>query len=90
MINKYCLEQISQFPCSLDIGCSISIFPDILGNGNILPITWYNPTTNSPIRLTGNIPRVIRIGQNYYTWTFFTADIDYIILGADFIGSHFL
>lgn len=90
MINNYCFDKNSELQCSLATGSSISIFPNILGNNDTLPISWYNSETNSIVNLTGIVTRTLHIGSTYYTWTFFTADINYIILGADFIGAHFL
>lgn len=87
---NYCFDKNSELQCSLDTNCSISIFPNIHGNSSTLPISCYNSNTNSTIKLTGRITKVLHIGSKYYTWTFFTADINYIILGRDFIGTHFL
>lgn len=88
MIN-YCVDENSHFPCTLDTASSVSVFPNIYGLSHNSPVSLYNSTTNSSIRILGTIIRQIKIGPNSYTWTFLTANIHQIILGSDFIEKFF-
>lgn len=88
-MNNYCTDEITNIPCIYDIGSSISIFPNIYETGNKnSPVSWYNTTTNTSIKLLGTIYRDIKIGSKYYSWNFYIADIDQILLGSDFIAKH--
>lgn len=84
---SHCVDAISNIPYTFDTGSSVSVFPSSISysNNNNTPVTLYNPTHNSFIPILGHIETAIQIGTNCYTWTFFTADINKIILGRDFI-----
>lgn len=79
-------DHISNIPYTLDPASSVSLFPNTFGiNNNSSRVQLYNSVSNSIIPLRGTIERTIQLGSNYYTWTFFIADINNIVLGADFI-----
>jgi hypothetical protein len=40
-------------------------------------------TSDYPLPILKTINREINIGSNIYSWTFFIADIDHILLGSD-------
>lgn len=75
-MNSHFVDEISKLPCLIDTGSSVSIFPDF--NNHFYPISWYNSTTST-------INKTIKIGSNYYSWTFRVANINQIILGSDFL-----
>lgn len=83
---SYCVDEITNLSCILDPGSSVSIFPNIYQLSNNSPVSLYNSANHLKIPILGNINRDIKIGTNYYSWTFFIADIHYIILGQDFIS----
>lgn len=89
-MNNYCVDEITNISCTLDTGCSVSIFPNIYKFETNSPVSWLNPNTNTSLRILGTINRTIKIGTKYYTGNFFVADINNIILGRDFIGKFFL
>lgn len=83
------IDEISQFLIHVQTDSSVSMFPNVTGNSDELPLTWYNHESQTFHRLNGFIRKTIQIDSNSFTWDFFTSDINYIILGRDFI-SHFL
>lgn len=72
--------------CIIDTGSPFSLFPQFNINGEYTSVSFYNGTRILP--LYELIEKTIGIGQNNYTWQFHTANIDHIILGADFIAAH--
>lgn len=86
-MDFFCVDSLTNLPCTLDTSTSISIFPNIHNVPSNLPVPWLHTTDNESMRILGTIYRTIKIGSNTYSWTFFTANIDHIILGTDFISS---
>lgn len=75
------IEPFSNYQYIVDTACSISLFPF----KNNYESTRSN-ITNSFISTFDTFTTTINIANQYFTWTFLLAEIDHIIIGADFLS----
>lgn len=83
-------DSLSNIECVLNPHSSCSLYPEEnteLTNCHSA-LSLYIAATKSVVTLYSLTEKTIKIGQNNYTWQFYTARTDFILLGSDFLQQY--